>query len=128
MTLGEDGLRKSGKLVAGSSEEDIYSSLGLSFIPPELREGRGEIERALEGKLPPLVTDDDIRGILHAHTLRIGELRWRAKEAFRALRSLTASIFRPSLNTSRRGCGTDDGDRSVRGPKSSGERWRRAPL
>ena len=70
MTLGEDGLRKSGKLVAGSSEEDIYSSLGLSFIPPELREGRGEIERALEGKLPPLVTDDDIRGILHAHTDR----------------------------------------------------------
>ena len=70
MTLGEDGLRKSGKRVAGSSEEDIYSSLGLSFIPPELREGRGEIERALEGKLPPLVTDDNIRGILHAHTDR----------------------------------------------------------
>ncbi|MGB3038328.1 MAG: PHP domain-containing protein [Methyloceanibacter sp.] len=321
MTLGEDGLRKSGKLVAGSSEEDIYSSLGLSFIPPELREGRGEIERALEGKVPPLVTDDDIRGILHAHTdrsdgvdtlevmaeavrsrgydyfgvtdhsrsahyagglkleeineqhteihrlnkryrndfrifkgiesdiladgsldypedvlaqfdfviasvhgrfaldresqtariLRVVEnpyttilghmtgrlllrrpgyevdverilaacaaqgvaveinaspwrldLDWRwhqralelgcmmsinpdahstdeidlthwgvemaRKGAFRALRSLTASIFRPSLNTSRRGCGTDDGNRSVRGPKNSGERWRRAPL
>ena len=47
MTLGEDGLRKDGKLIAGSSEEEIYSSLGLSFIPPELREGRGEIERRL---------------------------------------------------------------------------------
>ena len=47
MTLGEEGLRKDGKLIAGSSEEDIYSSLGLSFVPPELREARGEIERRL---------------------------------------------------------------------------------
>ena len=70
MTLGEDGLRKDGKLIAGSSEEDIYSSLGLSFVPPELREARGEIARALERKLPSLVTDEDICGILHAHTDR----------------------------------------------------------
>jgi DNA polymerase (family 10) len=68
MTLGEDGLRKDGKLIAGSSEEDIYNSLGLSFVPPELREARGEIARALEKKLPSLVTDEDICGILHAHT------------------------------------------------------------
>ena len=70
MTLGEDGLRKDGKLIAGSSEEDIYNSLGLSFVPPELREGRGEIARTLERKLPSLVTDEDICGILHAHTDR----------------------------------------------------------
>ena len=70
MTLGEDGLRKDGKLIAGSSEEDIYNSLGLSFVPPELREARGEIARALERKLPSLVTDEDICGILHAHTDR----------------------------------------------------------
>ena len=70
MTLGEDGLRKDGKLIAGSSEEDIYNSLGLSFVPPELREARGEIARALERKLPSLVIDEDICGILHAHTDR----------------------------------------------------------
>jgi len=68
MTLGAEGLRKSGKRIAGRSEEEIYKALGLPFIAPELREGCGEIERALEGKLPALVTDKDIRGILHAHT------------------------------------------------------------
>jgi DNA polymerase (family X) len=68
MTLGENGLRKEGRLVAGASEEDIYKALGLCFIPPELREGRGELEKALDGELPALVADDDIRGILHAHT------------------------------------------------------------
>ena len=68
MTLDESGLRKGGKLIAGRSEDEIYKALGLPFIPPELREGRGEIEKALKGKLPKLVTDDDIRGILHAHT------------------------------------------------------------
>ena len=67
-TLDERGLRKGRKLIAGASEEEIYRALGLSFIPPELREGRGEIEKALAGKLPVLVSDDDIRGILHAHT------------------------------------------------------------
>ena len=50
------------------NEEDIYRALGLSFIEPELREGRSEIERALEGKLPKLVTDRDLQGILHCHT------------------------------------------------------------
>ena len=68
MTLDESGLRKGVKLIAGRSEDEIYKALGLPFIPPELREGRGEIEKALKGKLPKLVTDDDIRGILHAHT------------------------------------------------------------
>ena len=68
MTLDENGLHKGSRLVAGASEDDIYKALGLSFIPPELREGRGEIEKALKGKLPVLVADEDIRGILHAHT------------------------------------------------------------
>ena len=46
----------------------IYRALGLPFIEPELREGRGEIEWVLKGKLPKLVRDDDLRGILHCHT------------------------------------------------------------
>ena len=56
------------KLLAAKSEEDIYAALGLPFIEPELREGRGEIERAIKGKMPSLVTDRDLFGILHAHT------------------------------------------------------------
>jgi DNA polymerase (family X) len=67
MTLKPDGLHK-GRSVIAAKEEDIYRALGLPFIEPELREGRGEIERALKGKLPKLVTDDDLRGILHCHT------------------------------------------------------------
>jgi DNA polymerase (family 10) len=54
--------------VVAAKEEDIYRALGLTFIQPELREGRGEIELALKGKLPELVTDGELRGILHCHT------------------------------------------------------------
>lgn len=67
MRLDADGLHKGRTLIAGE-EADIYQALGLAFIDPELREGRGEIEAALKGKLPKLVTDQDLRGILHCHT------------------------------------------------------------
>jgi DNA polymerase (family 10) len=67
MRLEADGLHKDRTLIAGD-EADIYRALGLPFIDPELREGRGEIELALKGKLPKLVTDEDLRGILHCHT------------------------------------------------------------
>src|SRR5258705_1385960 len=51
------------------NEEDIYAQLGMEYIPPELREDAGEIEAALEGKLPEdLVTLADIRGMVHCHT------------------------------------------------------------
>jgi DNA polymerase (family X) len=56
------------KKIGGAREEDVYRALGLPWIPPELREDRGEIERALEGSLPDLITLDDIRGDLHVHT------------------------------------------------------------
>jgi DNA polymerase (family X) len=68
MALGEDGLRRGGKIIACKTEEGIYKALGLPFIEPELREGQYEITLALAGKLPRLVTDKDLRGILHAHT------------------------------------------------------------
>jgi DNA polymerase (family X) len=66
-TLQADGLRKGRRLVA-AKEEDIYDALGLPFIEPELREGRGEIEWAQKSELPELVTERDLRGILHCHT------------------------------------------------------------
>jgi DNA polymerase (family 10) len=57
-----------GKRIAGREEEEIYSALGLPWIPPELREDAGEIEAALEGNLPDLLEAADIQGDLHAHT------------------------------------------------------------
>ena len=54
--------------VAGETEEGVYQALGLSWIPPELRENCGEIEAAEEGKLPELVELKDIRGDIHMHT------------------------------------------------------------
>ncbi len=56
------------KDVAGESEEQVYSALGLQFIEPELREARGEIDAASAGRLPHLVEEGDIRGDMHCHT------------------------------------------------------------
>ena len=68
MKLSEYGLFKNGKRIAGREEEEVYKALGLEWIPPELRENRGEIEAAQEGKLPELVRLEEIRGDLHIHT------------------------------------------------------------
>jgi DNA polymerase (family 10) len=59
---------RSGRRVAGETEADVYATVGLPLIPPELRENRGEIEAARDGRLPTLVGVADIRGDLHAHT------------------------------------------------------------
>jgi DNA polymerase (family 10) len=56
------------KKIGGTKEEDVYRALKLAWIPPELREDTGEIEAALEGRLPDLVTLADIKGDLHVHT------------------------------------------------------------
>ena len=67
--LSEYGLfDKNNRIIAGRTEEDVYKKLGMQFIPPEMRENTGEIEAAIEDKLPELVTLDDIRGDLHVHT------------------------------------------------------------
>ncbi len=68
--LSEYGLfeRDTDKVVASRTEEDIYRALGMDWIEPELRENRGEIEVAMEGRLPKLVTEGEIRGDLHVHT------------------------------------------------------------
>jgi DNA polymerase (family 10) len=70
LKLSEYGLfeRSSGKRIAGEDERGIYQHLGLSWIEPELREDRGEIEAAAEGRLPRLVGYDEVRGDLHIHT------------------------------------------------------------
>ncbi len=54
--------------IAGADEADVYAALDLPHFPPEIREARGEFERAAAGKLPTLITLADIRGDLHMHT------------------------------------------------------------
>jgi DNA polymerase (family 10) len=66
--LNEYGLFKGTRRVAGRTEEEIYAKLGLDWMPPELREARGEIALAREHHLPRLVTLPDIRGDLQMHT------------------------------------------------------------
>ena len=70
LKLNEYGLfeRDSGRLVAGATEEEVYSALGLSCMPPEIRENSGELDAAREGKVPELVRLEQVKGDLHLHT------------------------------------------------------------
>jgi DNA polymerase (family 10) len=70
LTINEYGIFRvsDNKKLGGEHEEDAYKILGLQYVPPEMREDRGEIEAALEGRLPVLVTQEDIRGDLHVHS------------------------------------------------------------
>ncbi|MBK7417877.1 MAG: DNA polymerase/3'-5' exonuclease PolX [Nitrospira sp.] len=68
LKLNEYGVFRGDKPIAGETEESVYASLGLPWIPPELREGRGEIDAAKAGRLPHLVDLQDLKGDLHAHT------------------------------------------------------------
>ncbi len=68
LKINEYGVFKFEKQVAGKTEESVYRTIGLSFIPPELREDRGEIEVSREKRLPELVGFEDIKGDLHVHT------------------------------------------------------------
>jgi DNA polymerase (family X) len=70
LKLNEYGLfkAKSGDLIVAETEEEVYAKLGLPWIPPTLREDRGEVQAALEGALPDVLTRKQIRGDLHTHT------------------------------------------------------------
>jgi DNA polymerase (family X) len=68
LKINEYGVFKGKKQLGGRNEMDVFRSVGLPFIPPELREDRGEIEAARRQQLPRLVTLDDIRGDLQMHS------------------------------------------------------------
>jgi DNA polymerase (family 10) len=70
LKVNEYGVFRGDERVAGATEEDVYGALGLAWIPPELREDRGEIEVAAQGTVPPLISDRDLRGDLHTHLAR----------------------------------------------------------
>ncbi|WP_300295351.1 DNA polymerase/3'-5' exonuclease PolX [Ferrovibrio sp.] len=68
LKISEYGVFRGDRIVAGDTEESVYRCLDLAWIPPELREDRGEIDAARAGWLPRLVEFDDLRGDLHCHT------------------------------------------------------------
>ncbi len=68
LKINEYGVFQGETSIAGRTEEEVYAAVGLPWIPPELRENRGEIERAEQGRLPQLIEVADIRGDLHMHT------------------------------------------------------------
>lgn len=68
LKINEYGVFKGDKRIAGKTEAEVFKAVGLPWIPPELRENRGEIEAAHAGLLPRLVALEDLRGDLHAHT------------------------------------------------------------
>src|SRR5919106_1369043 len=70
LKLSEYGLfrAKSGKLIVAETEKEVYERLGLPWIPPTLREDRGEVDAALQGELPRLLQEKEIKGDLHTHT------------------------------------------------------------
>jgi len=68
MSLSEYGIKKSGKLMKCSTEKDFYQKLGMDWIEPELREDTGEIEAAINHKLPKLIELKDVKGDLQIHS------------------------------------------------------------
>ena len=68
LRLAPEGVFQGKKRLALADEAAVYRALGLDFVPPELREGWGEVEAAAEGRLPTLVDVDDLRGTFHCHT------------------------------------------------------------
>jgi DNA polymerase (family X) len=87
LSLSEHALtRKDGSEILCGTEEDVYAALGLPWIPPELREDRGEVQAALEGKLPKLIVHADLHADLQTHStwsdgvLSIKEMAEAARE------------------------------------------------
>ena len=68
LKLSEYGLFRGSRMIAGKNEKEIYEKLGMDWIPPEMRENQGEIEVALEKKLPKIIDYNDIKGDLHCHS------------------------------------------------------------
>jgi DNA polymerase (family 10) len=71
---------REGRRLSGADEQDVFAAVGLPWIPPELREGSGEIEAAESGKLPRLVEERDVLGDLHVHSKASSDARASLEE------------------------------------------------
>ncbi len=83
LKINEYGVFRGEQRIAGRTEKEVYATAGLPFIPPELRENRGELEAARKRRLPKLVSLKDIRGDLHCHT--------RATDGHHSLQQMAAA-------------------------------------
>jgi DNA polymerase (family X) len=103
---------ETGEKLAGATEEEVYAALGLAFVPPELREDRGEIAAAEAGTLPRLLEVQDVRGDLHAHTTEsdgrdsLEAMVAAARE--RGLRYLALTEHSRAIPSPKRGTGMDE--------------------
>ncbi|NUM76525.1 DNA polymerase/3'-5' exonuclease PolX [candidate division KSB1 bacterium] len=66
--VSEWGLFKGEKLIRCKDETEIFAALGMSYVPPELREDTGELDAALKDKIPRLIENEDLKGVLHCHS------------------------------------------------------------
>jgi len=87
LKVNEYGVFRGAKRVAGETEESVFRAVKLPFIPPELREDRGEIDAARAGRLPKLVELSDLKGDLHAHT-KASDVRDSLRDMALAARAL----------------------------------------
>jgi DNA polymerase (family X) len=76
LKINEYGVFRGDDRVAGATEADVYATLDLAWMPPEIRENQGEIEAAQEGKLPSLVMAEHLQGELHRHVPETPDARW----------------------------------------------------
>jgi DNA polymerase (family 10) len=106
LSVSEHGITdvESGKVEQFATEEAVYKRLGLNYIEPELREARGEIKAARDGRLPKLVTQDDIKGDLHSHTT-LSDGKNELEEMVDAARSLGYSYFAVTDHSASHGFG-----------------------
>ncbi len=114
LKINEYGVFKGERRLAGQSELSVYKSVGLAYVPPELREDRGEIEAARKGKLPKLITLRDLKGDLHAHT-RASDGKATVAEMARAARASGMQYIAI----------TDSSSGRAQSPRSEERRWRR---
>jgi DNA polymerase (family 10) len=103
LKINEYGVFKGEERVAGKTEAEVFQMVDLPYIEPELRENRGEIETAARGRLPHLITLEDIRGDLHAHTKTtdgrntLGEMAQNAQDRGYAYLAITNHSKRVSM-------------------------------
>jgi DNA polymerase (family X) len=97
---------ESGESVAYRHEDEVYERLGMQFIPPELRENRGELEAAREHRLPELIDVDDLRGDLHMHTV-LSDGRNTLQEMARAARERGYEYIAITEHSASHGFGND---------------------
>ena len=97
---------ESGESIACATEQEVYERLGMSWIPPELRENRGELEAARAGSLPQLIELEDVRGDLHMHTT-LSDGRASVEEMAAAARELGHEYIAITEHSASHGFGND---------------------